>query len=359
MAEWDLTFLFGAWVAPLMGEPGNLVLSWPIALLALPLPWLVRRFVRARSTGSDSAALGVRVPGLPDSLYASRPGRALTNAFPWLSLVAWVVLLFAVARPQWVGTPQPLPAQGRDLMLAVDISGSMEEADYVLGNQRVTRLDAVKAVAARFIEQRVGDRLGLILFGGQAYLQTPLTHDRQTVANMLLEAEVGLAGKATAIGDAIGLSLKRLKDLDSDSRVLILLTDGENTAGAVSPREAAELAADNGIRIYTIGLGGGARGPFGIFPGTSGLDETLLNKIAEETGGRYFRANDTGGLLQVYEALDRLEPREDEQLVFRPVTELYHWPLGLAVLIWLAGVGLARVHLPGIAPLRPGGADHG
>jgi Ca-activated chloride channel family protein len=224
--------------------------------------------------------------------------------------------------------------------MAVDLSGSMEEQDFQLGGRFVDRLTATKSVADDFIERRIGDRIGLILFGREAYLQTPLTFDRATVQILLSESAIGLAGKETAIGDAIGLAIRTLEDagVDAGRRVLVLLTDGANTAGAVDPLKAAELAARRNMVIYTIGIGATAltvRGIFGVrqINPSADLDEQTLTSIAELTGGRYFRARDTEELAEIYTVLDELEPAESDETGFRPVTEYFHWPLILAVLL--------------------------
>jgi len=205
----------------------------------------------------------------------------------------------------------------------------------------VERLTAVKAVAGDFIERREGDRIGLILFGAQAYLQTPLTFDRKTVRTLLFEAAVGLAGRETAIGDAIGLAVKRLRDQPAESRVLILLTDGANTTGSIQPLKAAELAARAGVRIYTIGVGSEVRGPFGLPMAGASIDEGTLRTIAKTTGGQYFRARDVAGLQAIYSMLDELEPAASDEQTFRPVKELFQWPLATALLL-SALLGLAR-----------------
>ncbi|MDZ4153439.1 VWA domain-containing protein, partial [Methylicorpusculum sp.] len=275
--------------------------------------------------------------------------RALSPQKPWrlwLAIAAWVLLVIAVSRPQWLGEPIEQTVSGRDLMLAVDLSGSMEEQDFVINKQRVDRLTATKFVAADFINRRVGDRVGLILFGTQAYLQTPLTFDRKTVITLLNESAIGLAGDNTAIGDAIGLAVKRLKNQQANSRVLILLTDGANTAGEVSPIKAAELAAENQLKIYTIGIGADemqVRSFFGsrtVNPSRD-LDEKTLTAVADTTGGRYFRARNTEELDKIYQLLDELEPVEKDKQYYRPRSELYPWPLGLALAL-AAAVCLSR-----------------
>lgn len=311
-------------------------LSWPWVLAALPLPLLVAWLWPPAAAQADAR---LRLPffdALGDGLTAraTRPSRLRLL----VAALAWLLLVLACARPQFVGEPIALPVQGRDLMMAVDISGSMQVEDMVVGNRVTDRLTAVKVVGGEFIQRREGDRIGLILFGRQAYLQTPLTFDRDTVITLLGEAAVGLAGKETAIGDAIGLAVKRLRDQPEDDRVLVLMTDGANTAGSVEPSKAARLAADNGVRIYTIGVGGERRGFFG---GTE-LDEPALTAIAEATGGRYFRARDVRGLVQIYQLLDELEPIEVGEKSFRPRSELYAWPLSAALLLTLL-LALARL----------------
>lgn len=318
--------------------------EWPWFLAALPLPVIIRWLMPADQTVEQAA---LKVPFLDDFSDAEST-TALPRRWPLLLAAgAWLLLVAAGTRPQWLGEPIEQAISGRDLMLAVDLSGSMEEQDFVINQRRVDRLTATQWVAGQFIERRVGDRLGLILFGTQAYLQTPLTFDRKTVLTLLNEAAIGLAGENTAIGDAIGLAVKRLQNQQADSRVLIVLTDGANTAGEVSPIKAAELAAEHDLKIYTIGIGADemiVRSFFGarkVNPSVD-LDEGTLKAIAEKTGGRYFRARNTEALEQIYQLLDQLEPVEKDKQYFRPRSELYYWPLSIALL--LAGlIAMARL----------------
>lgn len=312
-----------------------LSLAWPWVLAALPLPLLVRRLLPAAPPRQGKALrlpFYHELPGVAEGISAR--ARRWRQALAWL---AWGLLVLAAARPQWLGEPVPLPVAGRDLMLAVDVSGSMEQEDYRLNGQPADRLDVVKAVAGRFIERRAGDRLGLVLFGSRAYLQTPLTYDRDTVRDMLDEAVIGLAGRETALGNAIALAVKHLKQQAQDNRVLILLTDGTNTAGNISPLAAARLAAQNRVRIYTIGIGGGpvgVRTPFGtLLQQASDLDSATLTAIAKTTDGRYFQATDTAQLEQVYDELDRLEPSIRDSRSLRPLQALFMWPAGAALLL--------------------------
>ncbi|MFD2110890.1 VWA domain-containing protein [Thiorhodococcus fuscus] len=310
-------------------------LDWPWVLAALPLPLLARFLPRA----TEEAGAALRLPFYRRLALetAHRPGR-MSRWRVAVAAFAWVFLVLAAARPQWVGDPIGLPIAGRDLMLAVDISGSMEQDDYELNGHAVSRLAAVQAVASRFIERRAEDRLGLILFGSQAYLQTPMTFDAETVATMLREAVVGLAGRETAIGDAIALAVKRLRDQPEGNRVLILLTDGENTAGALDPIAAAKLAAQAGVRIYTIGIGGGdvgIRTPFGmrLVRQGSDFDPSTLKEIAKIGGGRFFAATNREQLESIYAELDRLEPNQRDERTYRPQRALFVWPAALALML--------------------------
>ncbi len=319
--------------------------AWPWAFLALPLPWAARRFLTASDAARQAA---LRAPFLAE-LQDLPAAQAVSTSQPgtlWLAVCAWILLVTATARPQWLGEPIELAMSGRDLMLAVDLSGSMDIRDFKLKGREVDRLTATKAVAGEFIERRAGDRIGLILFGDRAYLQAPLTFDRKTVHTLLEESAIGLAGEKTAIGDAIGLGVKRLRDNPENQRVLILLSDGANTAGAVQPLQAAELAAKEKLKIYTIGVGADemiVRDFFGsrrVNP-SEDLDEKTMTALAEKTGGKYFRARDTAELEKIYAMLDELEPVERDKRYYRPHSELFPWPLGLA-LVLAGGLVLAK-----------------
>jgi Ca-activated chloride channel homolog len=318
-------------------------LAWWWMLLALPAPWLLRRALPPASVERDAALVAPAGSPLAE-LAAPRGGMGSHRRLLVLWLV-WGLAVLAAARPQYAGEPIAVPMTGRDLLLAVDLSGSMEEQDFQLDGQWVNRLVATKAVADDFISRRIGDRIGLILFGREAYLQAPLTFDRDTVRTLLDEAVIGLAGKETAIGDAIGLAIRTLDDagIDEGRRVLLLLTDGANTAGAVDPLKAAELAAQRGLVIYTVGIGADAltvRSLFGLrqINPSADLDEKSLTTIADMTGGHYFRARDTEEFANIYALLDALEPAESEAEGYRPVDELFHWPLGAALFIALGAL---------------------
>ncbi len=318
-------------------------LAWPWMALLLPLPWLMYMWRRA----AEPRGAIVFVPmamALPVSATqaagASRTGR-------WIFAAIWLLLVAAAMRPQWLGEPQPIPTTGRRLMLAIDVSGSMATQDMAGGE---SRLRVVQQVAGRFIDGRHGDRVGLILFGTQPYLQAPLSADLTTVHHFLDEAVIGVAGTETAIGDAIGLAIKRLRaeataghPAPPGQTVLVLLTDGVNDAGAMPPLEAAKLAAQSGLRIYTIGVGAADDGGFfGAGGGDSDLDEATLQQIAKLTGGEYFRATDADALQAVYRQIDRLEPAAGTEQWLRPADEWFNWPLAAALLLSLPAAGMRR-----------------
>ena len=319
--------------------------AWPWMFLLLPLPLLIWYFVPSLAARHGSA---LRIPYLDDfsAVAADEISISSSKLSLLLLLLGWLALVTATARPAWVGDPVEVSRSGRDLMLAIDLSGSMEEKDFQLRGRRVDRLTATKAVAGEFIKQRKGDRIGLILFGDQAYLQTPLTFDHQTVYRLLNESATRLAGRSTAIGDAIGLAIKQLRKQEDRQQVLILMTDGTNTAGRVGPLEAAKMAAQEGLKIYTVGIGAIQRTRRGLFgtrsAGRSDLDEKTLKAIAKETGGQYFRAHNTQEFARIYEELDRLEPVEKELESYRPRRDLFQWPLLLFMLIGAITLWLRR-----------------
>jgi Ca-activated chloride channel family protein len=320
--------------------------DWPWLAAALPLPWLMRWLIKPLPALEQAA---LRVPTVEDFTTSVEPSRhryaVASRTRLCLAVFAWCSLTAAGMRPLWLGDLIDLPSSGRDLLMAIDLSESMAEEDFVLGGRTVDRLTATQSVAGEFIARRLGDRIGLILFGEHAYLQAPLTFDRQTVKTLLDEAVIGLAGRSTAIGDAIGLAVKRLREQREGERVVILMTDGANTAGALQPLDAADLAARDGLRIHTIGVGADEmlmRDFFGVHKvnPAADLDEKTLKAIADRTGGRYFRARDAKALEQIYTLLDQLEPVARDPQQFRPRIELYVWPLAAAVvfgttLLWL------------------------
>jgi Ca-activated chloride channel family protein len=319
--------------------------AWPWLLLALPLPWLLRWLLPP----ARSAAAALKVPyGARLDAIAGASGHARGSSVGVLAWLAWTLLCVAAARPQQLGAPVAPPQAGRDLMLAVDLSGSMSDEDMALGGGLVDRLTAAKAVLADFLDRREGDRVGLIVFGQKAYALTPMTLDLDSVRQQLDDSVVGLAGRETAIGDAIGLAVKRLGQQPAQQRVLILLTDGVNTAGMLDPVKAAELARDNGVRIHAIAFGGSGGGisvfglPIQLPGGGDDIDETTLKRIAELTGGKEFRARDTEQLAGIYAEIDRLEPVQRAGQRVRPRIERYPWPLSAALALGVLAFALPR-----------------
>ncbi|TAA43792.1 MULTISPECIES: vWA domain-containing protein [Corallincola] len=310
--------------------------QWLWLLLALPLPLLSYFFLPQVETKAGALRLPTFALLSQHSLTANSGGRPVQ--IKWLAIIAWVLLVIAASRPQWLGDPVEVPAKGRDLMLAVDLSGSMEIEDMQVRGRAVDRLTLVKHVVGEFIERRNGDRVGLILFADNAYQQAPLTFDTGTVKQLLADTVIGLVGQSTAIGEAIGLATKRLLADEQPQKILILLTDGQNTAGEVSPLDAAKVAAEQGVKVYTIGVGADEMikrtfmGTRKVNP-SADLDEVTLTKIAALTGGRYFRARDAEDLAQIYQEIEQLEPVDQDRPMLRPTTEIYFWPLGLAFLL--------------------------
>ena len=342
---------------------------WPWMMILMPLPWLAMRFLPVART-QESA---LRAPFFSEwrQLSEGQGGVAANSKrLPLIVLwLLWFCLLLAAARPVWIGEAIELPNSGRDLMLAVDISGSMRAEDMQLGNVMARRIDAVKQLGAEFIERRSGDRLGLILFGTNAYVQSPLSFDTATVQRFLLEAQIGFAGQETAIGDAIGLAVKRLRDRPAASRVMILLTDGQDTASSVTPKEAAQLAQTLDIKIYTIGIGADEMtlpGRFGsrqINPSAE-LDEEGLQEIAKLTGGQYFRARNPQDLANIYALVNQLEPVEQATQTYRPRQALGYLPLLIALALgftlalfqWFSAGGLSLTRSPSGASNKGGAA---
>lgn len=303
---------------------------------ALVLPFMARALPEQKDTTSTA----LRVPNLSifRKVQEATPTFANTQVWRWvLAYMAFACLVFACMRPVWLSDTVTRPLQGRDLMMAIDLSGSMDEQDMRYQNTIVSRLFVTKRVASNFVTRRKGDRLGLIVFGAYAYLQTPLTFDRQTIVENITKSYSGDADDiqnrrfGTSIGDAIGLAIKRMQEDHIENKTLILLTDGVDRTSVLPPLKAAELAANNGLKIYTIGLGSDR--PSGFFGQRQEIDETTLKAIADLTGGQYYRARKAEELARIYEEIDQLEPVESESLSFRPQRSLFYYPLGLSLLL--------------------------
>ncbi len=334
---------------------------WMIFLLLLPAAqWLWRRGsdIRQDQRLRNTTLLHPNLAQLQQAFSASRPGDSTGSRLQrLLILLLWLGLTFALMRPQWLQPYTQERIEGYDLLLAVDASHSMEALDFSVKGQQVSRIQVVKGVMGRFLEQRENDRVGLIIFGNQAFVLSPLTLDRHAVRELLDNLVPRIAGDGTAMGDAIGLGIRKLRERPEGSRVLILVADGENTAGTIPPLEAARLAAAEGVRIYAIGVGSHRKEVPIIEEGRLvtrtdlGFDESLMRQIAETTGGAYFRASDTDALEKISARINELEKtRAESRTVYVP-QPLYRWPLALALLALLL-LGL----FPGARPRTPGGS---
>ncbi|MBN2865377.1 MAG: VWA domain-containing protein [Thiotrichales bacterium] len=318
----------------------NFEFLWPWLIAFLPLPWIIRLLVKPvkqQQTPLLAPQIMQRVAAPMEDERFIEPS-IHNRKVPFLFALLWLLVVLGAMRPIWYISPTPFTTSGKDLILAVDLSGSMQKNDMYLGGDDVDRLTAVKFVVADFIEQRKGDRMGLVVFGSQAFLQSPLTYDLLTVKTLLNESEIGMAGNNTAIGDAIGLTLKHRQKNQQTESVLILLTDGSNTDGEVDPIEAAQMAAKMGLKIYTIGVGRVQHrtGLDAFFNSSkSDMDLPSLQKIADLTNGKFFLANDTQQLKAIYQEINTLESVEHEVNSYRLCTELYAWPLGSALILSL------------------------
>jgi len=314
-------------------------LASPWILMLWPLPLLLWFGLKPVFVPSHSA---MRIPFLNalNHIMQQNQYRASiqTNLLAWLFV--WSLLLLALANPCWIGEPTPLARRGHNIMLTLDLSPSMAVNDMRLQGRYVTRLDVVKRAASDFVQRQNYDKIGLILFGERAYLQTPFTYDHINIQERITDATPGLAGKTTAIGDAVGLAIKRLNDVAQQGRVIILLTDGANNSGMLTPLKAAELAKLSGIKIYTIGLASDPHQQnfndlFLKVNATDDLDEETLKKMAKMTDGQYFRATDLPSLNAIYDAILQMEAIEQDQALVRPKYDYYAWPLGLALVFLL------------------------
>lgn len=315
--------------------------AYPWMFLSVILPFVIYYLLPKAKKNQETSAL--KVPFFSQLLKTFSGITIQENAnklsnLKYLLMLIWALVVVSASGIQILGKPLSIPQSGRDLMMAVDLSGSMETPDMVVSGGSISRIDMVKQVGGQFINNRTGDRLGLILFGTRPYLQTPLTFDRKTVAQMLDDATLGIAGPQTAIGDAIGLAVKRLIDYPSNSKALILLTDGGNNAGVLDPIQAAELAKEAHIKIYAIGIGATSMQVPGLFGSrtvnpSNDLDIEGLQKIAAITGGEFFRAEDVSQLQNIYATINQLEPIKSDSVLVRPVTPIYPWTLGAALIL--------------------------
>jgi len=309
----------------------------------LPLPLLVRMMLKAQK----QQVTEVWLP-LANNLKSEQSAHSSDRFISFLPWIVWALLLCALAKPMWVDEPIRLQQSSRNMIVSIDLSGSMREVDMELNGSTVDRLTLVKDLLTKFIKTRTGDRLGLILFADHAYLQTPLTFDLKTITQMIDESQLGLVGTQTAIGESIALAIKRFVENNNEQRVLILLTDGANTAGVIKPLQAAKQAAKNNVTIYTIGIGADEMIKRSIFGSqrvnpSADLDEETLTEIANLTGGQYFRARNQQELEGIYQKINELEPIKSEFLEFRPEKDLFYWPLSFAILVLFSALIILKI----------------
>ncbi len=313
--------------------------AWPLAFALLPLPLLARWLLPARSVATGAVVVPESLAGrLTDGEAAAARAGRLRLA---LAALVWGLTVLAIAGPQRLLPASALPASAREIVLVIDLSGSMEQRDFMLDGKPARRIDAVKAVARSFVARRAGDRVGLVLFADEAEVAAVPTFDLAAVDDALDGATIGILGRSTAIGDGLGLAVKRLKDSPSPSRVVILLSDGTATAGAVGPRAAAELARSVGVKVHTIALGTDEE-----LAGSSGaaslVDTATLKAIAEIGGGQAFRVRSTEDLVAVTQAIDGLEAGNTEAPPVAVAEPLWTWPAGAALLAMLALLAAER-----------------
>lgn len=316
--------------------------QWVWMFLLLPLPLIIYFLVPARQPKA-----AIVLPTLPEE---SKGQQKQHLSLKIIATIIWIALITAAARPTWYGEPITISPEHRDMMLVVDLSGSMAMEDMNTPNGAIDRLTAVKQVLSGFIEKREGDRLGLVLFADHAYLQSPLTLDRSAVLQQVNRAQLDLIGRMTAIGEGIGIATKTFIKSEAKQRVIILLSDGGNNSGVIDPLDAAKIAKENDTIIYTVGIGAGevqVPGFFGMSRTVNtakDLDEDTLTKVAEMTGGQYFRARDREELNKIYDTINELQPITNASQVWRPQTEWFSYPLGLAFILSCVLAVLRRRH---------------
>ena len=318
-----------------------LLLAYPWVLALFPLPWLVGILLPPRRPASTA----LRVP-FGDRLRAASAARSTVQKVArgktvlFFKTVLWMLLLAALARPQWLEPAVTREMPTRDLLLLVDLSTSMKQEDFTnAAGEKVDRLSAVKEVLGDFLSKRHGDRVGLVVFGEAPFLQAPFTTDLELTRQLLDESAIGMAGPRTAFGDAIGLGVSLFEKSDAPAKTIIALTDGNDTASEVPPVEAARVARQNDIRIHTVAIGD----PTTV--GEEKLDEQTLQNVAETAGGSYFFGADRDQLAEIYQELDKIETRTVETISHRPRRDIYYWPLLVMLVLSLGEKTVAVVRM--------------
>lgn len=314
----------------------------PFVILLLPLPWIIRRVLKPAPEGSKLVG-AIRVPFFKRLEKISNGKASSSKTNPWWAILAWLCLLVASMRPVWLGQPVPVQNNARNIMLALDVSGSMGEEDFDLKGQPVTRLEMLKTLTDDFIQSRTGDNVGLVIFGSEAYVYAPLSPDIKTLRELNSEIGIGIAGTQTAIGEALALATQNSASVPAESRIVILMSDGYANAGSVNVEDGLKLAKNQGVKVYTVGIGSTAKlvqdffGMVQVNPSLD-LDEETLKKIADETGGKYFRAKSTEDLSEIYTLINELEPIEQNEHFITPRKELFYWSLLAGMICFLMAI---------------------
>lgn len=331
--------------------PSMSTFIWPWAVLIIFIPFLTRWLMPAKRVSTNVIPEALKVP-----FFARLSSFLTTGQIPsskkiaFLLFLSWGFFVLACMRPVQFENETPLPREARNIMLTIDVSGSMAEQDFDLKGQPVTRLTMVKNVVDDFIQKRTDDNIGLVIFGSQAYLYTPLSFDKQTLRSLFDEVSIGIAGEQTAIGDAIAKAVEGVAAAPADSRIVILLSDGYANAGVINLEQATALAKKQNVKIYTVGIGSNKQqvntffGSFTVNPSLD-LDEASLQEIAHRTGGQYFRAKTTSELHDIYNTIDALEKNKDDAVVIRPRTEWFYVPLAISMILLLIAALLRRRQL--------------
>ena len=339
-------------ILPFIGKTSILnsmnIFVWPWAVLFILLPFLARAFLPSQKVSANTIPVALRVPFFNRLSSFSTAAKPISHKKIALFLsISWFCFVLACMRPVLFGDISELPHQARNIMLAIDVSGSMAEQDFDLNGRPATRLMMVKNVVDDFIKKRLDDNIGLVIFGSEAYLYTPLSYDKKTLRSLFDEVNIGIAGEQTAIGDAIAKATEGVASAPADSRIIILLSDGYANAGKINVEEAVKLAQKQNAKIYTIGIGSNKQlvdsffGSIVVNPSLD-LDEATLQEIAKQTGGKYFRAKTTAELNEIYKTIDALEKTDSKDQTVRPQTELFYIPLLLAMLFLLIAAILKR-----------------
>lgn len=322
---------------------------WPLVFLLLPLPFIWRRFSKGSSLNTSVEEDALKVPFFErlKELSPATHSSSSSTISPLFWTLTWLFFIIAAARPVWIGKPIILNEEARNILLTLDVSGSMDEQDFDIAGHPITRLEIVKHLAKDFIQKRQNDNLGLVIFGSEAYTYAPLSPDTKTLTSLLDEIGIGIAGTQTAMGDALAMAVQSVVSIPTNSRIVILMSDGFSNAGVISVTEALDIAKKMNVKVYTIGIGSNkqmVQDFFGFVQMNASLDldEETLQKIAQETGGQYFRAKSTTDLKKIYDIIDKLETTEATEQTIYPRKEIAFYFILLGLLFWFLAFVIRR-----------------